>query len=411
MAMAYHNVWNASDQIPLRAVNAPMAYIASIRRPGFHRRRHIPGATVLSRSWRRYIGASSVESATLFVIASDLTLFSNFTYFSSRSGSRRSVRAAVSTTARSSGETSRACRLFMRSAWSTRSAPACKRAPNLVGPLGLYNTEDRVRLSTVRTDDVTEAGGRLWVNAESHWTSWMRTSLGLRGDTYVFDVTSDRPENSGRTECGHHASPGKASIVFALSDATELYVSGGLGFHSNDARGTTITVDPTSGDSVHRVDPLVRSRGAEVGARVTVDGLRSTLTVWALNLDSELLFTGDGGTTEPTSKSERTGVTWANYYRLFPTLALAADVSLARARFAGVAAGEDRVPGRPRKRGGWRNQHGFARLGAACSRRCDCDTSGSYPLDRRQLRSRDSDDHAQRGCRVRVPGCASRSAC
>ena len=34
----------------------------------------------VSGSWR-HIGASAVQNATLFVIASDLTLFSDFTYF------------------------------------------------------------------------------------------------------------------------------------------------------------------------------------------------------------------------------------------------------------------------------------------------------------------------------------------
>ena len=59
----------------------------------------------------------------------------------------------------------------------------------------------------------------------------------------------------------------KASLVFVPSRNTELYLSGGLGFHSNDARGTTITVDPAPAIRRSRVDPLVRSRGAEIGLR------------------------------------------------------------------------------------------------------------------------------------------------
>lgn len=93
---------------------------------------------------------------------------------------------------------------------------------------------------------------------------------------------------SGRRVAGS-VSP-KLSLAFAPTKGSELYVSGGFGFHSNDARGTTITIDPTNGDSVSRVDPLVRSKGGEVGLRVTpVTGLRSTASVWFLNLDSELL--------------------------------------------------------------------------------------------------------------------------
>ncbi|HYC31378.1 MAG TPA: hypothetical protein VEB59_03765, partial [Gemmatimonadales bacterium] len=54
---------------------------------------------------------------------------------------------------------------------------------------------------------------------------------------------------------------------------------------------------------------------------------------------------GDAGITEPSAASSRRGVTWANFYRPTPGLSLDLDVSLARARFDGVPAGEDRIPG------------------------------------------------------------------
>jgi hypothetical protein len=48
------------------------------------------------------------------------------------------------------------------------------------------------------------------------------------------------------------------------------------------------------------VTPLVRAKGAEVGVRtVRVKGLQSTVSLWYLGLDSELLFVGDAGTTAP----------------------------------------------------------------------------------------------------------------
>jgi len=86
--------------------------------------------------------------------------------------------------------------------------------------------------------------------------------------------------------------------------------------------------------------------GAEVGLRATpVAGWRSTLSLWALSLDSELLFVGDAGITEPSAASRRSGVTWANFYRALRQLALDWDVSLARARFSDEAPDEDRIPG------------------------------------------------------------------
>jgi outer membrane receptor protein involved in Fe transport len=215
---------------------------------------------------------------------------------------------------------------------------------DLIDELELHRTVARTRVGTVRADRVRQTGTGLFAQAESRWAPRLRTVLGVRADGYTFTVRSDRAENSGRRRAAI-VSP-KASLAVTLSPGAELYASGGYGFHSNDARGTTITTDPASGDAVSRVHPLVRSRGAELGMRATpVRGLRSTLTAWMLNLDSELVFTGDGGTTEPSAASRRAGLTIANFYRPWSSLALDADVSFARARFHDMSAGVTHVPG------------------------------------------------------------------
>lgn len=103
----------------------------------------------------------------------------------------------------------------------------------------LYRTEARERFGTVRADRVRETGTGVFVEAESRWRPWFRSILGLRGDGYTFHVNSDRTENSGTRAAGI-VSP-KVSVVFTPWRDAELYLSGGYGFHSNDARGTTIT--------------------------------------------------------------------------------------------------------------------------------------------------------------------------
>ena len=131
------------------------------------------------------------------------------------------------------------------------------------------------------------------------------------------------------------ASP-KLSLVFGPWAKTEVYVQGGLGFHSNDGRGATTTVDPVDGVTpVPRADPLVQTYGAEVGIRtLAVDGLQSTLSLWWLDVDSELLFVGDAGATEASRPSRRYGVEWANFYNLTKNLTLEATTP-ARARSFG----------------------------------------------------------------------------
>ncbi|HUQ83186.1 MAG TPA: TonB-dependent receptor plug domain-containing protein [Gemmatimonadaceae bacterium] len=338
LGMAYRNRWRSSDQIPQRAVDE-----GSIGRFGY-----IDGTDggntqrySVSGSWNR-VGGKSTQKAQLFGIYSDLSLFSNFTYFLDDPDrgdqfNQRERRTVIG------GNVSHAQQVQVLGLDHTVTVGLQTRA-DFLSPVGLYRTERRKRYATVRQDDVTQLGSGLYVEAQSHWRPWLRTTLGVRGDAYLFDVTSDRTANSG-SHTATIASP-KASIAFVPTPNTELYISGGLGFHSNDARGTTITVDPVSGHPVQQVDPLVRSRGAEIGLRANpVPGFRSTLALWALELDSELLFIGDGGATEPSDKSRRSGITLANFYRPIPQLSIDADVSLARARFAAVDANADRIPG------------------------------------------------------------------
>jgi outer membrane receptor protein involved in Fe transport len=119
-----------------------------------------------------------------------------------------------------------------------------------------------------------------------------------------------------------------------------------VGFHSNDARGATIRVDPASGLPARRVTPLVRARGAEIGLRsVSFKGVQTTLAIWTLGLDSELVFVGDAGTTEAGRPSRRYGVEWTNYARLAPWLSADVDVSWSNGRFTDGDAAGDRIPG------------------------------------------------------------------
>ena len=65
----------------------------------------------------------------------------------------------------------------------------------------------------------------------------------------------------------------------------------------------------------------MRTKGFELGVRTQIiPNLESSLALWVLEQDSELLFIGDAGTTEPSRPSRREGIEWLNYYRPLPWL-------------------------------------------------------------------------------------------
>ena len=328
-AMAYRARWNATDQIPKRAV-------ADGRLGRFDLVDATDGGAAhrysLSGSWRADsdAGASKVNA---YVIANELDLYSNFTYFlddpvngDQFSQPDRRVTSALNAEHR----------------WDKFRIGFQLQNDNIYN--GLYDTTARQRRATTREDHIVETSAGMFAEVTTRWHPKVRSVAGVRLDHYRFDVESDLAVNSGRSSATK-ASP-SLSVVFGPWQKTEFYVNAGNGFHSNDARGTTITIDPKSGEAVDRVTPLVQARGMEVGVRSELlTGLQSSLSLYRLDFDSELVFVGDAGTTEAGRPSRRTGFEFSNYYKPNKYITLDADVAFARARFKDSDVIGKRIPG------------------------------------------------------------------
>jgi outer membrane receptor protein involved in Fe transport len=196
----------------------------------------------------------------------------------------------------------------------------------------------------VRADRVRESSAGIYVENTLQWTQRFRSVLGLRADRYGFDVASSLAANSGSKSAGI-VSP-KVNLIFGPWNRTEYFLSMGGGFHSNDARGVVIGVDPKTFAPAARSPALVRSKGAELGVRSEwLPQLQSSLALWRLALDSELVFAGDAGSTEASRPSLRHGVEWSNRYRPRPWLLIDADVSASRARFTDSNPAGNHIPG------------------------------------------------------------------
>ena len=214
-----------------------------------------------------------------------------------------------------------------------------------IAEVALYDTFQRARLATVRTDAVRQDALGAWGQLDLQLHPQWRAVGGLRWDRRQADVSSSIAANSGSSNASI-ASP-KASIVYTPTDRLDLYANWGRGFHSNDARGTVINVDPRDGVTpAERATPLVRAQGYEFGTRQTWSPrLVTTAALWALKLDSELLFVGDAGTTEASRPSRRSGLELTANWRPARGWEVDADLSFSRARFSDSDPAGDRIPG------------------------------------------------------------------
>jgi outer membrane receptor protein involved in Fe transport len=353
--MGYVNKWYSTDQIPERAVYGGVKSLWGTLDATDG------GATSrfsLSGRWSQVDGNqfSRVEG---YAVRQTLELYNNFTYFLTHQDLGDQFRQFDYRT------------YFGVNAqhginWNSFGLPITTR----VGfqsryddiRVGLQESVRRQMYSTINNNYVGEGSIGVWTDTTVAWTPWLKTVGGVRFDYYNANVSNvqslyDAPKvfdsnglpafvwagpfNQG-TKGASIVSP-KASIIVGPFYKTELFFNYGEGFHSTDARGTVIRYETTAlGDDdffagVARIPLLVKSRGAEIGARTKfVEGLDSSISFFWLNLDSENQFVGDAGTTEFGRPTRRYGIEIANHYKPTSWLMFDGDVSLVHARFRGV---------------------------------------------------------------------------
>jgi hypothetical protein len=327
-AMAYANKWNSTDQIPSRAVasGAIGLYGAMDPSDGGNSNRFS-----LSGRWAQ-TEEGGASKANFYVIKSSLNLWNDFTYFLSDpvhgdQFHQHDDRILGGINA-SHIFKSQFAGLPMETEVGVQSRY------DDIG-LDLGNTVQRQFLSPIRSDSVREGSVGVFVQNTLHWTDWLRSSTGWRGDLYQASVNSYfTPANSGNVNA-FIGSP-KIGVVFGPFASTEFFVNAGEGFHSNDARGVTITASPADGSPLQASPFLVRTKGAEIGVRTKIiPKLESSVSLFMLDSASEILFSGDAGDTKASRPSRRYGIEWTNDYRPLSWLSLEADIAMTHARFRG----------------------------------------------------------------------------
>ena len=311
--MGYDNDWNSADQIPQRAVEQGLIDEFGSIDP-----------TLGGQSSRYSLNAQWQKddlSVSAYVIDSDFTLYSNFTYFLDNDDTGDQF-TQVDKRRIFGGEVTKT--FFSRINHHDMSNQfGLQYRFDDIDEVGLFSSRQRQSLGAVRFDQVEQSSYSLFWENQYGWTERLRSKFGVRYDFYDFDVDSrvntnvngiDLSGNNGTEDDGLVSV--KGSLIYTVNDNIEAYVSAGEGFHSNDARGTIASVDPVSGETIAPVDPLVSSFGYEVGLKANIDKrLNASIALWTLELDSELLFVGDAGNTEASGASTRDGVEVTIYYR------------------------------------------------------------------------------------------------
>lgn len=337
-AMASKSDWNATDQIPKRAVTSSLIDRFESIDPTDGGANH---RYSLTAKWHRH-SDDSYTRLLVYGIYARLALYSNFTYFFDDPVNGDQF-AQPDERWQSGAKGSHTIYHQIGHADSETTFGFQFRNDNIKN--GLFKTERRTILSTVRSDDVWITRISPYIDNKTQWNDRLRTNIGVRFDGFRFKVSnSNIAKNNGEVYDGI-ASP-KLGIILGPWAETELYLNAGFGFHSNDGRGANTQINPATLQTEAPAKPLSRTYNAEIGARTTwIQGLQSTADFWWMDIDSELIFTGDAGTTEANRASRRYGVELANYYSPTDWLTFDLDLSYSKAQFRGGSAEGNYIPG------------------------------------------------------------------
>lgn len=330
-ASAFAASWDASGQIPERAVRASRIGRFGAIDP-------TEGGTtsrIEARAGMRSFDDVSSWALDAYAVGYDFRLFSNVTFFLNDAVNGDGIEqiddrvlfGASARWARTGSVGGRLSRLTVGA--GTRSDRA---------QVGLYNQTARARLDTRVDADIDQDHVFGWMKHEVALSDRLRLELGLRGDAFRFSV-EDRSQAGGPAthalgSTWHGLVSPKINLALQGTPSLALFANAGLGFHSNDARAVVLA-------ELERVVP--RAAGAELGARHSWEGGSVGAAAWALELQSELVYVGDEGVTEASGRTRRLGLDADVRLRLTPWLWADADVNLARGRFLEEPADANRI--------------------------------------------------------------------
>lgn len=211
----------------------------------------------------------------------------------------------------------------------------------------LLQTKKRFEvLDTTNYGNIDEQNLHVFGKISWQKKKWM-VNVGLRADAFHFsylDKTEVDNNKSSKTQAT--VSP-KLNLAFNATKSFQLYFKLGQGFHSNDARVVT------RNDSL---PTLAKAQGADFGViwkpspRVILNA-----AIWQMNLESEMVWSGDAGTWEPSGRTRREGVDFSLRWQLIDWLFFDTDINYSLGRFIDEPEGSDYIPLAPE----WTSTGGF----------------------------------------------------
>lgn len=184
--------------------------------------------------------------------------------------------------------------------------------------------------------DVNELNTAIYVNETIDMGKKVRVNLGLRQDYFLFDYNNKLNPIQASSPVSKSIMSPKLNVYYTLNKRAQLFFQLGKGFHSNDTR---VVVSQQG----HQILPP--AYGAEVGGNFKpANAVLITASVWGLYLKQEFVYVGDEAVVEPSGKTQRVGLDLGLRYDINKYMYADMDFNYSIPRAIGVASNENRIP-------------------------------------------------------------------
>lgn len=334
-ASAFKSKWNASDQIPQRAVDQKLISFFGAIDPdegGETSRQNINAQLITT------IKDKHLLKQQVYYTSYDFVLFSDFTFFLNDAVNGDQIK-----------QKEKRNLLGYNASYSHTQYIGGKKLVTEIGGgfrfdhtnnSELSHTKNRTTiLNSLQLGNISEWNNAIYINETLQLTNRFTLNPGVRLDQ--FNTAYKNRLNAGKVNRNNAAilSP-KLNLSYRFSDHIELYAATGKGFHSNDTRVISQNI---------KNEILPAAYGTDLGINLKpIKNIFINAALWCLFLQQEFVYVGDEGIIEPSGKTKRSGLDFSLRYQPLKKLFIDADINYAKARFIDAAKGENFVPLAPK---------------------------------------------------------------
>lgn len=322
----FHSSWNASGQIPTRAIaeNIVGEY------GGIDPEGGVTGRYNMNLQYFQSINSNSYFKSNVYVTSYNFKLFSNFTYFLQDTINGDQIKQAENRVL--AGYNSEYASEYNLGGIKAKSVAGIGvRYDDIKGDELTHTVGKTVVLNPIELGDIHETNLSAYFSQSFFVLPQLVVNVGSRYDYFIqqYDnrLIADKPMS---TFSGGRISP-KMGLCYTFSDKARLYYSYGTGFHTNDTR--TLALGRQLGSDVTINHAIPAAYGHDLGA--VIKPTRKVLlsgALWLLNLQQEYSYAGDLAVIDTGGKTRRYGADFSARYEMFKWLYFDIDVNYSHGR-------------------------------------------------------------------------------